>query len=270
MPLDGIRFLPNADLLSAEEIASVVQAAVNVGFRKFRLTGGEPLLRSDLIEIVERMSRIEGVQGIALTTNALLLPELAKPLKAAGLTRINVHLDSLDPATVERQMRWGSFERIWGGIMAAGEAGLTPIKLNAVVTAGYNESDVVELARLTLERDWHVRFIEFMPLGGGECATLSVERYVSNIETRRRIETALGPLTELPTENLADESRNYRLSGARGIIGFISPVSEPYCGNCNRMRLTADGKFHLCLLNDDELDVRPALRAGPGNHIEHV
>jgi cyclic pyranopterin phosphate synthase len=270
MPLEGLRFVPNAELLTAGEIETVARAAVEAGFRKFRLTGGEPTLRADLEEIVERVSRVPGVEGLALTTNALMLEDLARPLKQAGLTRINVHLDSLDPATVERQMRWGSFERIWRGIMAAEAAGLGPIKLNAVVAAGFNEGDVIELARLTVERDWHVRFIELMPLGGGECATLSVKRYVSNIETRRRIESALGPLAELPTENLADESRNYRLAGARGVIGFISPVSEPYCGTCNRMRLTADGKFHLCLLNDDELDVRRALRSGRADALAEV
>ena len=270
MPLDGIRFLPNPDLLTAQEIEMVVRAAVRVGFHKFRLTGGEPTLRSDLVEIVERVTRVDGVHGLGMTTNAMLLENLAQPLKEAGLTRINVHLDSLNPETVEKQMRWGSFARVWQGIMAAEAAGLTPIKLNAVVTAGYNESEVVDLARLTLQRDWHVRFIELMPLGGGECATLSVKRYVSNIETRRRIEAGLGRLNELPTENLADESRNYRLSGARGVVGFISPVSEPYCGTCNRMRLTADGKFHLCLLNDDELDVRRALRSGSSRALEEV
>ena len=270
MPLDGIRFLPNPDLLTAQEIEMVVRAAVRVGFHKFRLTGGEPTLRSDLVEIVERVTRVDGVHGLGMTTNAMLLENLAQPLKEAGLTRINVHLDSLNPETVEKQMRWGSFARVWQGIMAAEAAGLTPIKLNAVVTAGYNESEVVDLARLTLQRDWHVRFIELMPLGGGECATLSVKRYVSNIETRRRIEAALGRLNELPTENLADESRNYRLPGARGVVGFISPVSEPYCGTCNRMRLTADGKFHLCLLNDDELDVRRALRSGSSRALEEV
>ena len=124
---------------------------------------------------------------------------------------------------------------------------------------------MVDLARLTLERDWHVRFIELMPLGGGECASLSIKRYVSNIETRRRIEAVLGPMTEVSSSNPSDEARNYGLPNARGVIGFISPVSEPYCGTCNRMRLTADGKFHLCLLNDDELDVRKALRAGSGD-----
>ena len=262
MPLNGLRFLPNPELLTAAEIERVGRAAVDVGFRKFRLTGGEPTLRADLVEIVERLASITGVGELALTTNALLMPRLAKPLKVAGLSRVNVHLDSLDPATVERQMRWGTFDQMWAGIMAAEEVGLTPIKLNAVVTAGFNEVDVSALARLTLKRDWHVRFIELMPLGGGECATLSIKRYVSNIETRRRIETELGPLTELASNNPSDEARNYRLRGARGVIGFISPVSEPYCGTCNRMRLTADGKFHLCLLNDDELDVRKALRSG--------
>lgn len=264
MPLGGLRFLPKADLLTPAEIETVVRAAVSVGFRKFRLTGGEPTLRADLVEIVERLAAVEGVGDLALTTNALLMPKLAMPLRRAGLERINVHLDSLDPAAVEKQMRWGSFTRIWDGIMAAEAAGLVPIKLNSVVAAGYNEDEVVKLAALTLERDWHVRFIELMPLGGGECATLSIKRYVSNIETRRRIETALGPLMEIDSSNPSDEARNFKLYGARGVVGFISPVSEPYCGTCNRMRLTADGKFHLCLLNDDEMDVRRAIREGGG------
>jgi GTP 3',8-cyclase len=265
MPLEGLRFLPNAEMLTAEEIERVVRAAVRVGFRKFRLTGGEPTLRLDLLEIVERLAAVPGVGELALTTNALLMAKLAEPLKRAGLARINVHLDSLKPATVERLMRWGNFERVWEGIMAAEAAGLRPIKLNAVVTAGYNETDVVDLAQLTVERDWHVRFIELMPLGGGECASVSIKRYVSNIETRGRIEAALGPLTECATQSLADEARNFTLREAHGVVGFISPVSEPYCGTCNRMRLTADGKFHLCLLNDDEMDVRKALRSHNGD-----
>jgi cyclic pyranopterin phosphate synthase len=270
MPLNGIRFLPKTELLTPAEIEAVVRAAVSVGFRKFRLTGGEPTLRLDLLEIVDRIAKVPGVGELALTTNAILMRELAGPLKAAGLSRVNVHLDSLNPVTVERLMRGGTFAQIWQGIEACEAAGLTPIKINAVVTAGYNETDVVELAQLTLARDWHVRFIELMPLGGGECATLSVKRYVSNIETRRRIETALGPLFELENATSSDEARNFRLAGSRGIIGFISPVSEPYCGTCNRMRLTADGKFHLCLLNDDELDVRSALRSARTDGLDEV
>jgi cyclic pyranopterin phosphate synthase len=265
MPLEGLRFLPNAEMLTADEIERVARAAVRVGFRKFRLTGGEPTLRLDLLEIVERLASIPGIGELALTTNGLLMAKLAEPLRRAGLARINVHLDSLKPATVERLMRWGNFAKVWEGIMAAEAAGLTPIKLNAVVTAGYNEADVVDLARLTLERAWHVRFIELMPLGGGECASVSIKRYVSNIETRGRIEAELGPLTECAAQSIADEARNFSLPDARGVVGFISPVSEPYCGTCNRMRLTADGKFHLCLLNDDELDVRKALRSSNGD-----
>jgi len=270
MPLNGIRFLPKPELLTPTEIEAVVRTAVSVGFRKFRLTGGEPTLRLDLIEIVERVAKVRGVGELALTTNAILMRELARPLKAAGLNRVNVHLDSLNPATVERQMRGGTFALIWEGLEACEAAGLTPIKINAVVAAGYNEVDVVELAQLTLERDWHVRFIELMPLGGGECAAFSMKRYVSNIKTRRRIEAVLGPLFELEANTLSDEARNFRLAGASGVIGFISPVSEPYCGTCNRMRLTADGKFHLCLLNDDELDVRRALRSSGRDALGEV
>jgi cyclic pyranopterin phosphate synthase len=270
MPLDGIRFLPKAELLTPAEIEAVVRAAVSVGFRKFRLTGGEPTLRLDLLEIVERVAKVPGVGELALTSNAILMRELAGPLKAAGLSRVNLHLDSLNPATVGRQMRWGTFMEIWEGIEACEAAGLTPIKINAVVAAGYNEVDVVELAQLTIARDWHVRFIELMPLGGGECATLSMKRYVSNIETRRRIETALGPLSELEATSASEEARNFRLADGSGVVGFISPVSEPYCGTCNRMRLTAEGKFHLCLLNDDEVDVRRALRSGRGEAHDEV
>src|SRR2546423_1730617 len=150
MPLQGLQFLPKPELLTAEEIERVVRAALHAGFTKFRLTGGEPTLRGDLVEIVERLARLPGVGDLALTTNALLLSKLAGPLREAGLTRINVHLDSLNPDTVERQMRWGNFERIWEGILAAEQAGLVPIKLNAVVAAGYNEAETVDLARLTL------------------------------------------------------------------------------------------------------------------------
>jgi len=237
---------------------------VSVGFRKFRLTGGEPTLRADLVEIVTRLARIPGVSDLSMTTNAILLPGLAADLRAAGLRRVNVHLDSLDPARVAQVMRWGSLADIWAGITAAEEAGLTPIKLNAVVVRGFNESDVVALAALTLERPWHVRFIETMPFGTGETQAVARGGLVRSVQSRARIEAALGPLAALPGGDPSDEARNYRLAGARGVVGFISPVSEPYCGTCNRMRLTADGRFHLCLLNDDEVDVRAALRRGGG------
>jgi GTP 3',8-cyclase len=264
MPETGLRFLPAPDLLTAAEIEQVARAAVSVGFRKFRLTGGEPTLRADLVEIVTRLARVPGVGELSMTTNAILLPRLAGELRAAGLRRVNVHLDSLDPARVAQVMRWGSLADIWAGIAAAEEAGLTPIKLNAVVVRGFNEDDVVALAALTLERPWHVRFIETMPFGTGETQAVARGGLVRSAQSRARIEAALGPLAALPGGDPSDESRNYRFPGAAGVVGFISPVSEPYCGTCNRMRLTADGRFHLCLLNDDEVDVRATLRRGGG------
>ena len=261
MPLQGAAYAPLEGLLTAKEIERVARAAAAIGFRKIRLTGGEPTLRPDLVDIVERIARVPGIRDVALTTNGILLPRLAPALAAAGLRRVNVHVDSLDRERVARVMRWATFDDIWAGIEAACAAGLTPLKLNCVVVAGYNEDDVVDMARLTLTRDWHVRFIELMPLGGGECARVAVDQYVSNVDTRRRIECALGVLEPLAATSPSDESKNFRLPGGAGVVGFISPVSEPYCGSCNRMRLTADGRFHLCLLRDDELDVRA--RYGP-------
>jgi cyclic pyranopterin phosphate synthase len=199
-----------------------------------------------------------------MTTNAILLPRLAQPLKKAGLDRVNVHVDTLDPKRLRKIMRFGTLEEIEAGIAAAEEAGLRPLKLNVVVTRDYNDMDVVDLARRSLEKDWHVRFIELMPLGGGEAARVALSQFVPSRETRDRIEQALGRLDPVGSANPADESKNFRLEGARGVVGFISPVSEPYCGTCNRMRLTADGRFHLCLLNDDELDVKRAIRSGQG------
>jgi len=264
MPLRGLTFIPSDQLLSAGEIELVARAAVGVGFRKFRLTGGEPTLRPDIVEIVRRISAIDGVADVAMTTNAILLPRLAVPLAAAGLRRINIHVDTLHPERLKKLMRFGTVQEILAGIDAAESAGLTPIKINCVVTRDYNDMDVVDLARHALEREWHVRFIELMPLGGGEAAHVALSQFVPSRETRQRIESELGPLVEAPSVNPSDEARNYRFERGRGVVGFISPVSEPYCGTCNRMRLTADGKFHLCLLNDDEMDVRRVIRSGGG------
>jgi cyclic pyranopterin phosphate synthase len=264
MPLRGLSFIPSPELLTAEEIEQVARAAVSLGFRKFRLTGGEPTLRPDLLEIVGRIAALDGVRDVAMTTNAILLPRLAGPLAAAGLTRLNIHVDTLHPERLKKIMRFGSLDEILAGIEAAEAAGLAPIKLNCVVTRDYNDMDVVDMARLALTRAWHVRFIELMPLGGGEVAHVALSQFVPSRETRERIERELGPLLPVPSANPSDEARNYRFAKGPGVVGFISPVSEPYCGTCNRMRLTADGKFHLCLLHDDELDVKKALRSGGG------
>jgi cyclic pyranopterin phosphate synthase len=264
MPIRGLQFVAAEEQLTAAEIAAVAEAAVNLGFHKFRLTGGEPTLRTDLVEIVERLAALPGVDDLSMTTNGMALPRLAGPLRRAGLHRVNIHIDSLNAQNLRHLMRFGSVGQIWAGIEAAQSAGFAPIKLNCAVARDHNDHDVVELARLTLDRPWHVRFIELMPLGGGECAQFSLSQFVPTRETRSRIEAALGPLSPVASASAADESRNYRLEDAAGVVGFISPVSEPYCGTCNRMRLTSDGKFHLCLLNDDEMDVRAALRSGGG------
>ena len=265
MPLRGLTFAPSDELLTAAEIELTARAAVAVGFRKFRLTGGEPTLRPDLVDIVRRIAAVPGVQDVAMTTNAILLPRLAVPLKDAGLRRLNIHLDTLNPERLKHLMRFGTLHEIEAGIAAAEAAGLVPIKVNCVVTRDYNDADVVELARRALERGWHVRFIELMPLGAGEMAHVALSQFVPSAETRARIESELGRLSPLPSANPSDEARNYSFeSGGEGVVGFISPVSEPYCGTCNRMRLTADGKFHLCLLNDDEMDVKRTIRSGGG------
>jgi GTP 3',8-cyclase len=270
MPLDGLIYPPQDALLTAGEIEAVCRVAVDFGFRKIRLTGGEPTLRRDVVDIVRRLAVLPGLEDLAMTTNGLRLPDLAAPLKAAGLRRLNIHVDSLNPANVARLMRWGSLDALWAGVAAAEAAGLTPIKLNSVVARGYNDLDVVDLARLSVGRDWHVRFIELMPLGTGEEAQFAVDRYVPSSEVAARIAGALGTLTPVPNADPADESVNYRLPGAAGTVGFISPVSAPYCGTCNRLRLTADGKFHLCLLHDDEVDVRAALRSGGEPAVREV
>ena len=264
MPLRGLSFVPSPELLSAAEIEAVVQAAVKVGFRKFRLTGGEPTLRPDILEITQRIAGVSGVEDLAMTSNGILLPRLASPLKEAGLRRLNIHVDTLHPERLKKLMRFGSLEEFEAGIAAAEAAGLVPIKINCTVTRDYNDADVVDLARRALDSDWHVRFIELMPLGGGETAHVALSQFVPSSETRRRIEEALGPLVPEENQGPSDEARNFRFEGGQGVVGFISPVSEPYCDSCNRMRLTADGKFHLCLLNDDELDVKKALRNGGG------
>ncbi|MEM7164633.1 MAG: GTP 3',8-cyclase MoaA [Planctomycetota bacterium] len=264
MPLEGLRFTPGKELMTPEEIGRLVRVAVDAGFTKFRLSGGEPTLRSDLEQIIREIRSVDGVGELALTTNGILLPKLAPALADAGLDRVNLHIDTLNETRLRQVMRFNELSQVQAGIDAAEAAGLTPLKLNTVVVRDLNDEDVVHLAAQTLERDWHVRFIELMPLGGGENAAYSRDRFVPSAQTRALIEEKFGALEPLPVLNPSDESRNFRIGGGRGVIGFISPVSEPFCGNCNRMRITAAGRFHLCLLHNDEVDVREHLRSAAG------
>lgn len=267
MPMQGLTFVPGPELLTVEELEKVVRAAVDVGFNKVRLTGGEPTLRQDVVDIVRRLARIEGVDQLVMTTNGYRLPYIAQDLAAAGLKRVNIHVDSLNKEGLAKIMRLGSFDKAWAGIEAAEKAGLKPIKLNAVITRGYNDSAAVEMARLTLEKSWQIRFIELMPFAGP--TEIQLENYVSSDEVKSWIEAELGPLFPINDGKLDGEARVYRLAGSLGTVGFISPVSNPYCDDCNRMRLTADGRLRMCLLTEGELDFRETLRSG-GTHRDLV
>jgi len=252
-------FKPRAELLTDDEILQIVRVAAELGVRKIRLTGGEPTVRPNLAGLVRRIAAVSGIEDLAMTTNGVRLSQLARSLADAGLQRINVSLDSLDAEKFRKITRWGNLDDVLAGLDAAREAGLSPIKLNAVVVRGFNEADVVGLAGLTLEHNWEVRFIEMMPFGS--VAGFQTSAYVPSRETMARIETALGPLNPLDTSGF-DPARTYRVAGARGTLGFISPVSQPFCAQCGRLRLTAEGRLRLCLLRDDEADLRGPLRAG--------
>lgn len=259
MPED-MRFRPRSDLLQDEEILAIVRAAADLGTTKIRLTGGEPTIRPGIVELVRAIAAVPGIKTVAITTNAMLLAELAGPLAQAGLQRLNISIDTLDPDKFRRITRWGNLSQVWDGIAAAEAAGLNPLKLNAVVTRGFNDDEVVPLARLSIVRPWHIRFIELMPLGS--VANFQREAVVSSSETRARIEATLGPLHPIPGYDMRDPARPYRLPGAQGVLGFISTITEPFCAGCNRYRLTADGKLRLCLLRDREVDLLTPLRQG--------
>jgi GTP 3',8-cyclase len=263
MPATGMHFAPRDELLTDEELLRVVRLTTELGFRKFRLTGGEPTVRPNLPQLIAAIKALPGADEVALTTNAMLLAQQAAQLAAAGLDRVNISIDTLDPDRFRRITRGGDLRRVFEGIAAAEEHGLAPIKLNAVVVRGWNDHEVADLAGLTIEHPWQVRFIEIMPLDG--VFAVASERLVPSAESRATIQARWGALTPEPHAHPADPARPYRLPGARGTVGFISSVTEAFCAGCNRMRLTADGKLRLCLLRPDELDLRPLIRAGAGD-----
>jgi len=286
MPEEGFPATPKDENLTLEEIARLVRIAVSLGVTKIRLTGGEPLLRKELPDLVREIRSFEGVRDISCTTNGFLLEELACRLSRAGLSRVNVSLDTLRPDRFVEIARRGSLAKVLAGIEAAFEAGLEPVKLNCVLMKGVNDDELAEFARLTLERELHVRFIELMPMrwnldegpafapenlngklqlkqsAGGMLSDAQMRRmFLSMEEARSRIESELGAMEEsyVPTNGPA---RTYRVPGSRGSVGFISQITNDFCSRCNRLRLTHDGFLRPCLMSDGELDLRTPLRAG--------
>lgn len=256
---EKMTFRSRRELLSDDELQRLITLFGRIGFRKIRFTGGEPTLRQGLVDLVRHAATTPGIRRVGLTTNGVLLDQLAQPLRAAGLSSVNVSLDTLDETKFRRITRWGNLRDVHAGLAAAADAGLA-VKLNAVVSRGINDAeDVVALARLTLEHDWQVRFIEQMPFGNN--AAFQTRGVVHESELHSTLARAFGSLEMLDGGRLDGEARLYRLPGGRGSVGFISPVSGPFCAGCNRIRLTADGVLRLCLLRDHEANLLTLLRA---------
>lgn len=260
MPREGLQWLPKAEILSYEEIAAVVRQLAPLGLRRLRITGGEPTIRPDLESLVRQLRAIHGIEDIALSTNGARLPIMAESLRAAGLDRVNMSADSLRPeriaAIARRDLGFDPIE----AASAAERAGLSPIKINVVVLRGTNDDELVDFARLTIDRPWHVRFIELMPVG--DLRELTWEHVVPSDEVLQRI-AALGSL--VPDDGPVrgnGPARYYRLPGAAGTVGVITPMTHTYCGSCNRVRLTADGRLRTCLYGDHEVNLRDPLRRG--------
>ena len=259
MPEDQT-FRPNPELMQDDEIALLTRLFASLGFDKIRLTGGEPTVRARIVDIVRTIASTPGITAVSMTTNGILLRKLAQPLAEAGLKRVNVSIDTLDADKFQRLTRWGKLEDVWDGILAAEQAGLRPVKLNAVVVKGYNEADVVDLARLTMDHPWQIRFIEMMPFAG--VTDVQTSQVITAAQIQARIEEGVGKLEPSNLGHLDGEARVFHIPGAQGDVGFISSVTAPFCDSCNRARLTADGRLRLCLLRENEVDLLTPLRAG--------
>lgn len=257
---EEVTFRPRRELMQDEEVLEFVRLFAALGFDKYRLTGGEPTVRANIVELVDKIANTNGVRTLTMTTNGVFLDRLASALAEAGLQRVNISIDTLNPEKFRRLTRRGSVDDVWNGIYAAEKAGLTPIKLNAVIVRGYNESDVISLAQLTMEYPWQVRFIEMMPFAGA--TDLQRNQVVTSQEILSLIKNELGELEKINGGKLDGEALLFHLPGAKGDIGVISSVSEPFCASCTRARLTADGRLRLCLLREGEVDLLTPLRSG--------
>lgn len=258
MSPEGVPWMSHSEILSYEEISAVVRIAAELGINKVRLTGGEPLIRAELPELVRMLSEVKGIDDISLTTNGTLLKKYAMELKQAGLKRVNISLDTFKSDRFRYITRCGELKDALDGIDAAMNADLHPVKINMVVMRGINDDEVLDFARMTCKQGWHVRFIERMPF-------TEMAEVVPSDELRQRI-MAIGSLLKTESYQLSAISSNgparyYRLSGASGTIGFISPITEPFCSDCNRLRLTSNGRLCPCLLSDEGVDLKQPLRS---------
>lgn len=265
MPSEGIHQVDQCEILRYEELLTIIGVAAELGISKIRVTGGEPLVRAGLVDFIRMLSQVKGIDDIALTTNAVLLAKYAEQLKQAGLARVNVSLDSLREKTFKKITRYGSLKEVLKGIDQARKVGLWPVKINVVVVRGLNDEEVLDFAKKTVEEEWHVRFIEVMPFADDHFTVVDPDivqtGFVPISEIFERIST-LGELEPSEMQVGNGPAKYYRLPGAKGTLGFISPVSEHFCFNCNRLRLTADGRLRPCLLSSEEVELKSILRQG--------
>ena len=259
MPLGGANKLAHQDILSYEELLRLIRVALNMGISKVRLTGGEPLVRKGVTDFCRNLAGLPSLQSLSLTTNGVLLEELAEDLYAAGIRRVNISLDTLQRQRFLRITRRDEFDKVWRGIQAAEQVGFEPTKINVVVMRGVNDDEVLDMARLTLDRPYHIRFIEFMTINNDN--NWVPQYYVSADEILAKL-GELAPLNQVSHDHTNGPARHFRWLDAKGMIGIISPISHHFCPTCNRMRLTADGKLRNCLFSDQEVDIKYPLRQG--------
>ncbi|MFZ6017444.1 MAG: GTP 3',8-cyclase MoaA [Nitrospirota bacterium] len=267
MPSDGHKSIGYKKILSYKEIVRIVRVAAGIGVRKVRITGGEPLTRKNVTYLIASIKNINGIEDLSLTTNGVLLSRYAEELADAGLDRVNISLDSFRPDRYSEITRGGDIDVVLKGIEAAEKAGLLPIKINVVPIRGFNDDEIEEFAKITLKAPYQVRFIEFMPFGVKDI--WGPEKYISTDEIKSIVE-GIGPLKPVKLRK-SGPARYFRFDGAIGVVGFISPISHHFCEECNRLRLTADGKLRPCLFSETEIDLKPALRSSaPDDEIERL
>ena len=268
MPKDGVSLIGHDDILRYEELLRIARIAVSKGISKIRITGGEPLVRKGVVDFIGGLSALNGIQDLSMTTNGILLNSTALALRSAGLKRLNISLDSLSPEKYRTVTRGGDIKQVLAGIKTANDAGFSPLKINMVAIRGINDDEILAFARLTLEYDVHVRFIEYMPIGMEN--GWREDRFVSTDEIKSTI-SALGHLVQIQNDNGAGPAQMYSLAGAPGRLGFISSLSSHFCATCNRLRLTPDGKLRTCLFSDAEVDLKTPLRLGCSDQeLEHI